>query len=85
MLVLFAELSVSEHFSNNDRVGGPLGATNKDSDRAGDPTVTFISKSWNPESDWSYPHMDYAFVAVFFFVFALEETLSDTVSTYRSN
>lgn len=75
MFLLFAELSVGEHFSNNDRVGGPLCVTNKGSDRAGDPTVTFISKSWNPESDWSYPHMDYAFVAVLLFVFALEETL----------
>lgn len=41
----------SVHFSNNnDRVGGPVAATNKERDPAGDPTVTFISKSWNPDS-----------------------------------
>lgn len=43
--------SPSVHFSNNnDRVGGPVAATNKERVPAGDPTVTFISKSWNPDS-----------------------------------
>lgn len=48
-VVCFAEVLVSVLYTdNNDRVGGPR--TNKELDPAGDLTVTFISKSWNPES-----------------------------------
>lgn len=76
--------SLSLHFSNNDRVGGPLRATNKDRDRGGDPTVTFISKSRNPEPHWSLSRTDYVFFfCLFLQFFSPNETLSATVSTFK--
>lgn len=74
--------SLSELFSNNDKVGGPLGATNKDRDLAGDPTVTFISKSWNPGIGLSAVTHGLCFLRCLLLVFALEETFSATVSIY---
>lgn len=68
------------HLSNNNEgVGGPLGATNKERDPAGDPTATFISKSWNLESA---PIVIAHGLCFRLKLSASQETFSATVSTY---